>query len=88
MLYRGGQGDQRMTPVRIGFLEGFAAGFILLAIANAAQILNGSSSMPAHLGAWVDLTVQCPLAGLIFGLSLEASLPESRSPINPPADKS
>jgi hypothetical protein len=57
-----------MTPMRIGFLKGFAAGFILLAIANAAQVLNGSSRMPAHLGAWIDLAVECALAGVVFGL--------------------
>jgi hypothetical protein len=56
-----------VTSMRIGFLKGFAAGFILLAIVNAMQVLTGSSPMPQHLGAWIDLAVECALVGFVFG---------------------
>jgi hypothetical protein len=48
-------------------ISGFLVGAGLLAFSNAAQIATGSQSVPAHLGGWIDLAVECALAGVLFG---------------------
>jgi hypothetical protein len=58
---------QVQSNARKNLLKGFLLGVGLIIFSNGVQFLTRQAKMPTHLGGWIDLAVECVLAGLLIG---------------------
>jgi hypothetical protein len=69
-----------MTPWVLNFLKGFAGGTAGIAFVNIAPIAGNNKPMPMDLGAWLAISAEAVVVGVVLGAIISWYLSRQKPP--------